>query len=241
MARSQDRVVVAYVHPAEIPVAFHSSLFGMVLRDRATSRRIVNVRGENSSANITNARNRLTRRFLEEDAAEWLVWIDADMQFDPDLVDRLLDSAHDVSAPVVGALCFGIDCGRVFTTMYQFVTDEAGVTTTLRMEAFPDRGKVQVGATGAACFIVHRRVLEAVAALPGTDPAFPWFQETSLHGNPVGEDVTFFLRVGGADFPVYVDCGIRVGHQKSIIVDAEMFLRQRHEREHPCQACQSST
>lgn len=236
MARSGDRVVIAYVHPTEVAVSFHSSLLGLALRDQAVSHRLADITSENASANITNARNTLVRRFLErEDQAPWLLFIDADMSFDPDLVDRLLDSAHDVSAPIVGALCFGVNLGRPFATLYRFVTDEDGRTRTERFESFPEKGKMQVHATGAACFIVHRRVLEAMTGLEGVDPAYPWFQETSLDGNPVGEDVTFFIRAGVLGFPVYVDCGIRVGHQKSYIVDAGMFLRQR-EREHSCES-----
>lgn len=225
MARTADKAVVAYVHPVEVTASFHHSLLGLVLRDMTGPRRIGDVHAENSSANITNARNRLVRRFLAT-PHQWLWMIDADMAFQPDTLDRLMDSAHDRSHPIVGALCYGVHAGALFPTLYRF-REEDGRVLSERYDTFPDDRLFQVHATGAACLLVHRSVLEAVEAAPDADPVYPWFQETSLNGQPVGEDVTFCLRAGKAGFPVWVDTRIRVGHQKAYVIDHAMYLQQK--------------
>jgi len=231
MARSRDRVVVAFVHPVEVAVGFMHSFQRLVLHDMTGPRRLVGVEQRNASANITNARNDATLAFLENYDAEWLWWVDADMVFEPDTLDRLLDSAHDASHPIVGALCYGAHHKRLFPTLYRFVNDEDGKPRTERFDTFPDAGKFQVHATGAACLLVHRSVIAAMhaAAAEGRQmftPAYPFFQETAMGDQQVGEDVTFCMRAGLLGYPVNVDCGIRIGHQKVTVLEHDDYVRQ---------------
>ena len=45
---------------------------------------------------IVEARNTVARRFLSRDRADWLFWIDTDMGFAPDTIDRLIANADPV-------------------------------------------------------------------------------------------------------------------------------------------------
>ena len=231
MARSKDRVVVGFVHPVDVAAGFMQSLLMLTAHDMTSSQRIADIQMENASANISNARNKIARDFLQRGKAEWLWMVDADMTFGPDTLDRLLDSAHDASHPIVGGLCFGIHDHRLFPTLYGFETDDDGRPYTVRFNTYPDHGKLQVHATGAACLLIHRKVLQAIAdateaGAKFTNRAYPWFQETEMGGQPVGEDVTFCLRAGVLGFPVHVDCDIRIGHQKTVILTHDMYVDQ---------------
>lgn len=231
MARSRDRVVAAFVHPTEVAVGFMHSFQRLVLHDMTSSRRLVGVEQRNASANITNARNDATLAFVENYDAEWLWWVDADMVFEPDTLDRLLDSAHDASHPIVGGLCFGAHHKRLFPTLYRFETADDGSPFTSRFDTFPEHGKFQVHATGAACLLIHRKVLVAMhaAAAEGRQmfhPAYPWFQETAMGAEQIGEDVTFCLRAGLLGYPVHVDTSIRIGHQKTTVLEFDDYVRQ---------------
>ena len=42
---------------------------------------------------MSASRNIVTQRFLDKNDADWLLWIDADMQWSPLDVDVLLDAA----------------------------------------------------------------------------------------------------------------------------------------------------
>jgi len=60
----------------------------------------------------------------------------------------------------------------------------------------------------------------------GFNETFPFFQETEMHGQPVGEDVTFCLRALACDLPIHVDTGVKIGHHKSNLLTEDMFLGQ---------------
>lgn len=231
MAKTSDRVVLGVVHPHEVGAAFFQTSLMTLLRDQAVSRRVADVILENSSANISNARNRIVRQFLDKGVGEWLWFVDADMSLDADTLDRLLRAAHEKSHPIVGALCFGIHEHRLFPTLYEMRNDADGRPQTVRYNTFPPSGLMQVHATGAACLLVHRSVLVAIDEAtdrrdPFTNPVYRWFQETALGDYPCGEDVTFCLRAGALGFPVHVDCSTPIGHQKACILTRDWYFDQ---------------
>jgi GT2 family glycosyltransferase len=199
----------------------------MLLHDRATEHRICGALQEWSSANVSQARNSLTAKFVDDHkAADWLLWIDSDMAFDPNSLDALLAVADPERAPVVGGLCFGSDANGLFPTIYQMAALEDGRPVTTRMQDYPTDAMVQVAATGAAFLLIHRSVLVAIRE-HGFNGVFPWFQETELAGNPCGEDLTFCLRAGMCGFPVWVNTAVKVGHHKSQLLTEKLFREQR--------------
>jgi GT2 family glycosyltransferase len=179
---------------------------------------------EASGVNVSHGRNNLCRATLASDC-DWLLMLDADMTFTADLPQRLLANAHPDTAPVVGGLCFGIDDGRLFPTLYDF-TEQDGQLQTVRYEDYPRDTLFPVGATGAACLLIHRNVLTAVEEL-NVDSVFPWFQEVPIQGQRFGEDMTFCLRVAAVGAPIHVDTSVHIGHQKASVLTAEMHRHQR--------------
>lgn len=241
MARARDKVVVGYVHPQEVGANFHDSMMNMQAYDisRGHLRMFQGPKddhcggriGRYSSANISNARNWVVATFLEKSSAEWLLFIDCDMSFEQTLLEDILTNASISKAPVVGGLCFGIDEGVLFPTLYgvaQGWEDDAGIHT-IRYDEYPPNSMFQVAATGGACLLIHRTVLEKVRDVQKANgnTAYPWFQETTFNGYPCGEDVTFCHRVNAAGFPVYVDTGVKLGHAKTAILTEDMYLDQR--------------
>lgn len=222
-----DTVVVAFIHPGEVSSYFLTSLVGTILADQRGKKKpnIVGLLQEWSSANVSAPRNYLTGKFLDEYDADWLLWIDADMQFDPDAMDRLLSVADPKERPVVGGLCFGMSAGQLFPTIYMLAHDDDGATRTVRMGNYPPDTVVQVAATGAAFLLIHRDALTQVRD-HGFNKTFPFFQESELHGQPVGEDITFSLRLLQLGIPLHVDTGTRIGHHKSQLLDEQLFLFQ---------------
>lgn len=225
--RAPATMVVAYIHPGETSAHFTTSLTNALLFDQATTRHVVGCINEWSSANVSQARNSLTARFVDAyPAADWLLWVDADMAFDHDSFGRLVSSADAAERPVVGGLCFGSTVGALFPTIYQMTRTAEGRLTTLRVFDYERDAMVPCAATGAAFLLVHRSVLEAVRD-KAFNAAFPWFQETEIDGQPAGEDLTFCLRAGACGFPVHVNTAVKIGHHKSALLDEGMFLAQR--------------
>lgn len=227
---SNGKVVVGYVHPADVAAVFHRSLLALWMYDLRHNRRILEGGGHlatMSGANINTARNDIVRGFLGQTSADWLLMLDADMGFAPNTVDRLVEAAHAKDRPIVGGLCFGIQTTgiddlnswqyEVFPTLYRF--NEDGRVD--RYNEYPTNALFPVDATGAACLLVHRTVL---AAMRDKYPEpFPWFAESQLNGQPVGEDMTFCIRAKSLGYPVFVHTGIKTSHAKTCFIDEQMF------------------
>lgn len=223
----RDTVVVAYCHPGQVSAFFSRSLLLMTAYSYTENARahIVDVIEEWSSANISSARNDLVKKMLSTDA-DWLLMVDSDMAWEPQALDRLLESADQADRPIVGGLCFGSFSDMLFPTIYQFTEDSQGRLTTMRMNDYDRDSVVPCAATGAAFLLIHRSVLEVMRDKK-FNAAFPWFQETEGGGRPVGEDLTFCIRAAICGFPIHVDTSVKVGHHKSILLTEELFLSQQ--------------
>lgn len=217
--------MIAYIHSGSLSSYFTESLIATLLLDGQRKRKIVGLLQEWSSANISAARNLLTTRFLDEYDAEWLLWVDSDMQFSADALDALLDSANAETAPIVGGLCFGMMQGKLFPTIYMLAEDDEGLPRTVRVGQYPADALVKVAGTGAAFLLIHRTALGTMRER-GFNATFPFFQETEMHGQPVGEDVTFCLRALACNLPVHVNTAVQIGHHKSTLLTEDLFLGQ---------------
>jgi hypothetical protein len=230
-------VVVAYLHGSEVAARFSRSLIDLMIWDGKHDGHIVNRGGkldETSGGNIIAPRNKVVREFLAiEDlpgvsAPQWLWLIDADMEFPADTLDRLLAVADPETAPIVGGLCFALvkgDAREVQPTLYVASPDGQEL---VKWFDYPPDQMVQVMATGAACLLVHRSVLAAMAEK--FTPPFPFFDNTPTGtgwGDSLSEDITFCRRAAACGFPIHVDTSIKIGHVKTVVVDEAMYLANR--------------
>lgn len=192
------------------------------------------------TTNVAHGRNQIVRQFLDlPGKPDWLWFIDTDMDFPPDTLDRLVEAAHPVDRPILGGLCFALmkgDQQEVVPTL--FVWTDEDPPRPARVLGLPEpAGIVPVAATGAGCVLIHRSVLEGVADFtpPGSDRRFgatswPWFAWSSWEGDHgpdvMGEDLTFCFRAGAAGFPTHVDTRIAVGHVKPVVIDEDTFRKE---------------
>lgn len=216
-------VTVAYVHDAEVAYSWHRSLTDMLIYDLSSQQRIV--RGgylavRYSTGGIVKARNEAVDMFLQAKSSDWLFWVDTDMGFAPDTVDRLLEAADPVERPIMGALCFSSKeirsdgLGGYWTQPIPTILDwtvlpsgEAGFAARFGYE--PDT-VVKCTGTGAACILVHRTVLETL----GPNPYEPLRNPTT--GELIGEDLSFCARAAEHDIPVHVHTGVKTSHLKPV-------------------------
>lgn len=228
---------VAYLHPGEVSASFSMSLLKLMLHEtfRAGVPPFVMAQRCASGA-IVAGRNDIARDFLDRTKSNWLLFVDSDMGFAPDTLERLLKSANRWERPVVGALCFGLrregqdpdtlaERFRTFPTVYVWreYPDRVGFEV---VADYPRDELALVSATGAACVLIHRRVLETIRERDGDN----WFSPVT---HPIGpttfsEDMSFCVRVAAADFPMYVDTSIKTCHDKGgVFLDELAFDRQQ--------------
>lgn len=237
-----EKVMVAYPY-GHIEPRFVRSLIFLLKHDHDHHDRILGGGAflQLGTTNVAHGRNQIVCRFLDDTAADWLWFIDTDMDFPPDTLDRLVESADPVERPIMGALCFALmkgDAQEVVPTMYGWDEDEEGRVVPTRHLSLPSPdGVYPVSATGAGCVLIHRSALEGVAAARPADGAptwaetsWPWFRwsDWTPGGMPdvMGEDLTFCFRAGAAGFPTHVDTRIKVGHVKPVVIDEGTFHAQ---------------
>ena len=198
-----------------------------------------------SNYGIVEARNEVARVFLEPQCdssgrevpgAEWLLFIDADMGWDPDALDRLIAVADPVARPIVGGLCFGFGAitdrldhahaviKKPFPTIFEFAERNGDFSYWPRWWYPPNR-VVECDATGAAMLLIHRGVLEAIAAKPELGKPFDRIKHPKAK-KLWGEDTSFGARAKLLGFSTHVHTGVKTSHAKMIHVTETTFLSQ---------------
>ena len=218
-------VTVAYVHSRDVAASWHHCMIELIGWDIGHEQRIMRggyVAWKTGTDGLADARNKVVRAFLDEHQAEWLFWIDTDMGFAPDTIDRLLEAADPVERPLVGGLCFtqreeksdgmgGWRCLASPTVFDWKVLDSGQMGFSIRWDYQPDQ-LTRVAGTGAACVLVHRSVFEQLAEEYGDH----WYDKVpnTTMGQVVSEDLSMCLRAGAMNIPMYVHTGVKTTHQK---------------------------
>lgn len=241
--RAGEKVCIAYPHLDTFGANFVDSVLRMVAYDKQHGNHLLHNSGLMNngalaavwgrSQELSHARNTAAAAFLSSDA-NWLLWIDTDIGFESDALEKLLSVADPETAPVVGGLCFiegdfthdfhGGIRSSLAPTLYDWswVEPKNGMPGAYKMvtrqEWVPDE-VTRVGATGCGMLLTHRSVYEKIAAWLQQQGAPPhiWFERIpGPDGEKCGEDVSFCLRVHQMGIPILVHTGVTTTHQKTI-------------------------
>ena len=228
-------VVIGHLHSAQsIAGSFATSLDRLYqTEERVLFPPIRNL----SNIHVHTGRNDVVRAFLDRTPGEWLLFLDDDMGFAPDIVTTLLESADPKTRPVMGGLCFaqkryevGPELGhrfKVVPTIYRFVM----TATTAGFGAVQDYARnavVKVDATGGACLLIHRDVLASMRAEVGEH----WFDPVTIdvadstETVSFSEDLSFCWRLHGAGVPIYVNTAAKTSHLKEVYLDEWYYENQ---------------
>lgn len=251
-----DKVAIGYIFEDEIKASFFHSFIRLLGYDGEHAGRIwaggfCPRRG--TTGDLARGRNDVVLDFLATDA-EWLWWVDTDMGFEPDTVERLLEAADPAERPVVGALCFaqrehvsdGVGGFRpvAWPTVMDWTVHEGKGGFQVRWD-YPRNTLTRVSATGSACILIHRSVFERMQAAYGEqvrelnrergvpeELGLPWNSWYSRVTNPttgelMGEDLSFCARLLRLEIPVHVHTGVETTHQKNIWLQAQDYWMQR--------------
>lgn len=249
-----EAVTVAYVHSNNVTYSWHHSMMEMVGWDIINHGRIMAggyIAMRCGSDGLVQARNEAVRHFLADKPADWLFWIDTDMGFAPDTIDRLLEAADPVERPMVGGLAFSaretepdnmggwrirptptvFDWAKVDVLDKRLVDGEWRQEKTgeqmgfaVRWDYKPDT-LTQVAGTGSACILIHRSVFERVEEAHGP----VWYDRVpnTSTGQLISEDLSFCLRTQALHLPLFVHTGVRTTHMKPGWLGEEDYWRAR--------------
>lgn len=240
--RAGEKVCIGTPHLNEAGWNYTESLVRMFAYDKANGNHLLHNSGLMNngafcpvwgrSMELSHARNTAAAAFLSSEA-DWLLWIDSDIGFPADTVEKLLSVADPETAPIVGGLCFiegdythdmrGGLRSSLAPTLYDWawVEPKSGMPGAYKMITRTDWPKdtvTRVGATGCGLLLTHRSVYEKIAYWSQERGAPPhiWFERIpGPDGERCGEDISFCLRAHQVGLPVLVHTGVSTTHQKT--------------------------
>ena len=172
------------------------------------------------SSLVYDARNLLCQMAVDR-CLDRILWIDSDMVFDADLMERL-SADLDAGCRIVSALCFTrknpIKPVIYSETGFRECDDGSDKVTTYStcIEDYPKDQLFEVKGIGFAATMMDVTVVEQVFERFGT-PFSP------IAG--FGEDLSFCRKCDELEIPMHCDSRIKVGHIAQTVVTEEKYLQ----------------
>ena len=159
---------------------------------------------------VYDARNQLTQYAIRKGGYDFVLWLDSDMTFDADLLDRLMEDIE--GRQVVTGLCFGRrppfkPC--IYQSLDVQMDGQMIHPKCETMYNYPRDSLFEVAACGFACVLMRMDVLESMGVY-----GVPFFPVGGL-----GEDLTFCWRAAKLDIKFHCDSRLKIGHIMRIAVD----------------------
>lgn len=212
------KIGIGYCHYGIVHERFMRSLLDLIVHESARGNecQLLSAKG----AYIAESRNCIVTEFLKTDA-NWLLFLDNDMIFAPDMLQQLLAEAvnSETYRPIVAGF---------YLTQYRF-DDNSGVCSSwLEYNAAGKLSTIgelranavrEVAACGMGGTLISRAVFEAVAQMFAKDDNWTWYGHDLIDGVRHGEDVTFCLRARVAGFKSYGTTSVQLGHIKTQCLD----------------------
>jgi len=199
------KVFIAVPSMDTLPALFCQSL---ALLQRAGDTQI----GFEVGSLVYNARNNLARQAIKSEA-DWVLWLDSDMVFSPDLLQRMLKVCTENGIDFLTALCFRRK--PPFTPCLFDRLDKVGRGASYTaLMSVPD-GRFKVGGCGFAGVLMSTDVLMSVAS------KFDGRMFDPMEG--FGEDVSFCWRARQCGYDIWCDSEIEMGHVGNCIVTRAYF------------------
>lgn len=162
---------------------------------------------------VYDARNQLTKYVLDKGCYDYVLWLDSDMTFEPDLLDRLMEDIEGRQA--VTGLCFGRrppfkPC--IYKKLDVTMSNNMMLPVCENWFDYPRDQIFEVQACGFACVLMRTEVLEKMLVY-----GVPFFPVGGL-----GEDLTFCWRAKKQGITFHCDSRLKIGHIMRISVDEKL-------------------
>ena len=162
------------------------------------------------SSLVYDARNQASVKAVA-DGYDYIFWLDSDMTFEPDLMERMFASIG--KHMYLTALCFGRrpPFKPCIYSHVDAVKDGVGILPkTEVMYDYPRDSIIEIEASGFACVLQKIEMVDCMNSAYGV----PFFPIAGL-----GEDLAYCYRAKQLDIKMYADTSIKVGHIMRMSVD----------------------
>ena len=161
---------------------------------------------------IYNSRNELARQAIKM-GADYVMWFDSDMQFQPDTLKRMLSIMEANDLDILSGVYYRRVPPYTPVLFEKLEMDSNQHCEHLSMAKVPD-GLFEVEAIGFGCVLMTTSVLLDVIAK---------FRDAFSPIGRVGEDLSFCIRARECGYKIFADSSIQLGHCSHSIVTKEFF------------------
>lgn len=173
---------------------------------------------ERSTSNDRSmSRNKLAGKFL----GEWLLMLDTDHTFDPDLVLRLLTLFDSWDLDVLTGVY--VSKAPPYPPLIHWRDPQDGGWRIIT-EWSPSARLIEIGRSGGGCLLIRRRVLERIYLELKEEP-FTYNEER------LSEDFSFYRRLEKLGIKAHCACQVNCQHLLLSKVDIEDFRKRSDEME----------
>lgn len=158
------------------------------------------------------ARNELAKLAIKLET-DYVLWLDSDMTFEPDLMERLFKTMEEEKASIVSGLYFKRVPPYKPVGFDSLIIDGSGNVRITDIEAIPDK-PFKAAAIGFGCVLMKTDVLISVMA------------EFGELFNPMpnaGEDIAFCWRAKQCGYDIVIDPRIECGHVGHYVVTSDLY------------------
>lgn len=162
---------------------------------------------------IYAARDDLAKMAIKMDA-DYILWLDSDMVFDPDILEKLLQDTE--KGDIISGLYFrrAAPFSPVLFDKLELVDDKPVHT---EISEIPE-DVFEVGGIGFGCVLMPTDVLLGVALK---------FGEMFMPFKGMGEDIAFSWRARQCGFKIVCDPKIKLGHVGHIIITEDFYKQYK--------------
>jgi hypothetical protein len=161
---------------------------------------------------IVRVRNEITEKALAWEP-DYLFWVDDDMAFNNDIVEKLLSHKKDFV------------CGLMFNKTPPFIptikkVSSEGVLGFTNYVDYPKNTLIEIAGCGFAAVLIHRRIFEDLMFRDINGPQ--WFAENQLDIGE-SEDINFCIRARKKDHKIWCDTSVKTRHIGGYGIGEENF------------------
>lgn len=207
------RTLIAIPSMDQVPAQFAASL-AMLEKTEGT------VIGFQIGSLIYEARNELARQAIKR-GADYVLWLDSDMVFQPDTFTRLYNVYKAGKGDIVSGLYFR-RVAPFSPVLFDKLDIEDGRAVWTEPADIPD-SVFEVGGVGFGCVLMDTGVITDVMAKFGGAPFTPF--------SGLGEDLSFCWRARQCGYNIVVDPEVELGHVGHVIINRGFYENTKSYKE----------
>ncbi len=206
-------VLIGYCHNGTVRAEFHECLIDLLIHE-SKRRALSNLERTNAGGPyIADNRNRIAQYFVERTESEWLLFLDNDMVFNPNLLELLLAAADNAHRKILAGCYVTLGEGEIPVVAWLKRRDDGKLYT---VGEFDPKAIVPLDLAGMGGTLIHRDVFINVRSYRShLRDNWIWFGHDLDNGEHLGEDGTFCLRAAECGYQTFGVGGVQMVHMKT--------------------------